>query len=303
MTAGRETRRGFWRENSLTLAFGTAFLVVLVCQAISGHAEFNEQMTVDGLQPLGFGDYLTSSDFAVDVTENWQSEFLQFFLYIFGTVYLVQRGSPESKKVHKAGSESEQEQRMGDHARPDSPRWAGTKDWRQAFYARSLGTVMGTLFVLSWLGQSITGTAAYNGRQLRQLEDPVSWAGYVATPTSGTAPCRTGSPNSSRSPPWSSCPSTSASAAPPNPSRSAPPTPRPASKADSGMPGPEGIRGRRTRGRRQRAARTPSVRAAAKIGFRAEGTRQEIPGPDGSRVPAVSPYAGAARPVAPLSVR
>ncbi|RKT03317.1 hypothetical protein BX286_1241 [Streptomyces sp. 3211.6] len=182
MTAGRETRRGFWRENSLTLAFGTAFLVVLVCQAISGHAEFNEQMTVDGLQPLGFGDYLTSSDFAVDVTENWQSEFLQFFLYIFGTVYLVQRGSPESKKVHKAGSESEQEQRMGDHARPDSPRWAGTKDWRQAFYARSLGTVMGTLFVLSWLGQSITGTAAYNGRQLRQLEDPVSWAGYVATP-------------------------------------------------------------------------------------------------------------------------
>lgn len=41
---------------------------------------------------------------------------------------------------------------------------------------------MGTLFVLSWLAQSITGTAAYNDQQLRQLEDPVSWAGYVATP-------------------------------------------------------------------------------------------------------------------------
>lgn len=36
---------------------------------------------------------------AVDVTENWQSEFLQFFLYIFGTVHLLQRGSPESKPV------------------------------------------------------------------------------------------------------------------------------------------------------------------------------------------------------------
>ncbi|MEV5973400.1 DUF6766 family protein [Streptomyces sp. NPDC051921] len=182
MTDSRETRRGFWRENSLTLAFGIAFLVVLACQAVAGHAEFNEQMTVEGLQPLGFGEYLTSSDFAVDVSENWQSEFLQFFLYIFGTVHLVQRGSPESKKVHKAGSESEQEQRMGDHARADSPRWAGTKDWRQTLYARSLGTVMGTLFVLSWLAQSIAGTAAYNDRQLRQLEDPVSWAGYVATP-------------------------------------------------------------------------------------------------------------------------
>ncbi|MBT2543455.1 hypothetical protein J7E99_22820 [Streptomyces sp. ISL-44] len=182
MTDSREPRRGFWRENSLTLAFGIAFLVVLACQAIAGHAEFNEQMTVEGLQPLSFGEYLTSSDFAVDVTENWQSEFLQFFLYIFGTVYLVQRGSPESKKVHQAGNESEQEQRMGDHARPDSPRWAGTKDWRQTLYARSLGTVMGALFVLSWLAQSITGTAAYNDQQLRRLEDPVSWAGYAATP-------------------------------------------------------------------------------------------------------------------------
>ncbi|WP_329286264.1 DUF6766 family protein [Streptomyces sp. NBC_00691] len=182
MNDSRVRRRGFWRENSLTLTFGIAFLVVLVCQAIAGRAEFNEQLTVEGLQQLTFGEYLTTSDFAVDVTENWQSEFLQFFLYIFGTVYLVQRGSPESKKVHEAGTESDQEQRVGDHARPDSPRWAGTKDWRQTLYARSLGAVMGSLFILSWLAQSISGTAAYNDQQLRQLEDPVSWADYVVTP-------------------------------------------------------------------------------------------------------------------------
>lgn len=164
MSGSGETRGGFWRENSLTLVFGLAFLVTLAFQAITGNAEFNEQMAVDGLQPVGFADYLVSSDFAVDVTENWQSEFLQFFLYIFGTVYLVQRGSPESKQVHRAGPESEREQRMGDHARHDSPRWAGTKDWRQTLYARSLGSVMGALFILSWLAQSISGTAAYNGR-------------------------------------------------------------------------------------------------------------------------------------------
>ncbi|MFG2998529.1 DUF6766 family protein [Streptomyces sp. NPDC048340] len=182
MAEGREPRRGFWRENSLTFFFGIAFLVVLACQAVAGQAEFNEQLTVDGLEPIGFADYLVSSEFAVDVTENWQSEFLQFFLYVFGTVYLVQRGSPESKEIHKAGTESEAEQRMGDHAGADSPRWAKTKDWRQTLYARSLGTVMGGLFVLSWLAQSITGTAAYNDLRLRQLEDPVTWAGYVVTP-------------------------------------------------------------------------------------------------------------------------
>lgn len=122
-----------------------------------------------------------SSDFAVDVTENWQSEFLQFFLYVFGTVWLVQRGSPESKEPHKAGPESDQEQRIGDHARADSPRWAGTKDWRQKLYSRSLGTVMAVFFLLSWLAQSIAGAAAYDEQQLRRLQPPLSWGAYLAS--------------------------------------------------------------------------------------------------------------------------
>ena len=45
------------------------------------------------------GRYVTSASCAVDVAENWQSEYLQFFLYIFLTVWLIQRGSPESKPV------------------------------------------------------------------------------------------------------------------------------------------------------------------------------------------------------------
>ncbi|MEV6574281.1 DUF6766 family protein [Streptomyces sp. NPDC051577] len=173
---------GFWRDNSLTLAFGTAFLAALVGQAFAGHAEFNEQFAVDGLQQIGFGEYLMSSDFAVDVTEDWQSEFLQFFLFIFGTVWLVQRGSPESKEVHKIGTESDREQRMGEHAEEDSPRWAGTKDGRQKVHSRSLGLLMGGFFVLSWLAQSITGVAAYDEQQLRQLQAPVGWGTHLVTP-------------------------------------------------------------------------------------------------------------------------
>ncbi|MEV4940696.1 DUF6766 family protein [Streptomyces zaomyceticus] len=182
MSGRSGTRQGsFWRDNSLTLAFGGAFFLVLAGQALAGHAGFNEGLAVDGMQQLTIGEYLMSSDFAVDVTENWQSEFLQFFLYIFGTVWLLQRGSPESKELHKAGPESDQKQRIGDHARADSPRWAGTKDWRQRLYSRSLGTAMALLFVLSWLAQSIAGTAAYNEQQLRELLPPVSWSGYLAS--------------------------------------------------------------------------------------------------------------------------
>ncbi|MEV7001792.1 DUF6766 family protein [Streptomyces sp. NPDC093982] len=173
--------RRFVRDNSLTLAFGVAFLLALAGQAVAGRAEFNQQLVVDGLAPIEFGDYLVSSDFAVDVSENWQSEYLQFFLYIFGTVYLLQRGSPESKEMHKAGVESERDQRMGEHAGPDSPRWAGTRDWRQTVFSRSLGLVMATIFLLSWLAQSIAGVAAFNEQRLRQLQAPIGWGEYLAS--------------------------------------------------------------------------------------------------------------------------
>ena len=119
--------RHWLRDNSLGLAFGLAFVLTLVGQAIAGRAEFNQQLAVDGLQQIGFVPFLTSSDFAVDVSENWQSEYLQFFLYIFGTVWLVQRGSPESKKLDKAGTGVRQGP-AGRRARHDThPRWAAAE--------------------------------------------------------------------------------------------------------------------------------------------------------------------------------
>ncbi|MFJ6121590.1 DUF6766 family protein [Streptomyces sp. NPDC092129] len=169
----------FVKHNGLTLAFGTGFLLTLVGQAVSGHADFNDQLVTDGLQPISFLPYLATSDFAVDVTENWQSEYLQFFLYIFGTVWLLQRGSPESKELHKAGVESDREQKVGAHAGPSSPRWAADTGWRGKLYSRSLGSVMAVIFVWSWLAQSITGVAAYNEQHLRQLQAPISWPQYL----------------------------------------------------------------------------------------------------------------------------
>ncbi|MFF1516117.1 DUF6766 family protein [Streptomyces sp. NPDC058305] len=169
------------RDNGISLGFGIAFLLALAGQAIAGCAEFNNQLATDGLAQVGFLDYLTSSDFAVDVTENWQSEYLQFFLYIFATVWLLQRGSPESKEMNKAGPESDKDQRVGQHAGPDSPRWARVGGVRQAVFSRSLGLVMAALFLLSWLAQSIAGVAAYNEQQLRELQAPTDWQHYLSS--------------------------------------------------------------------------------------------------------------------------
>jgi hypothetical protein len=174
-----EKSRGFLRDNALSLTFGVVFLATLVGQALSGVADFNAQQIADGLEPVSLGEYVTSSSFGVDVMENWQSEYLQFFLYIFGTVWLIQRGSSESKKPGEEGPESDKEQRVGRFANDDSPEWARTGGWRTAVFSRSLGLLMGGLFLLTWAASSIAGWAAYNGEQLGQLEDPVSYLGYL----------------------------------------------------------------------------------------------------------------------------
>ena len=103
-----ERSRGFLRDNALSLVFGGLFLLTLLGQAISGTADYNAQQVANGLEPVTLLEYVTSSSFGVDVMENWQSEYLQFFLYIFGTVWLIQRGSAESKKPGEEGLESDE---------------------------------------------------------------------------------------------------------------------------------------------------------------------------------------------------
>jgi hypothetical protein len=174
--------RRFLRDNSLGLLFGLLFLVSLVGQAFAGHADVNQQQVSEGLPPLSFGRYVTSASFAVDVTENWQSEYLQFFLFVYLTVWLLQKGSPESKQLDKTGRESDEDQKVGAYATDASPAWARVSGLRQALFSHSLGLVMGVIFVLSWLAQSITGVARYNEEQLANLQDPVSWGGYLLQP-------------------------------------------------------------------------------------------------------------------------
>ena len=169
------------RDHGLTLLFGTLFLLSLVGQAISGLADYNNQQLATGGEPVTIWQYVTSSSFAVDVAENWQSEYLQFFVFVLATVWFVQRGSTESKPVDEVGRESDEDQKVGRHADKDSPPWAKATGWRRTVFSHSLGLTMGLLFLGSWLAQSVAGRAAYNAEQLSERSDPVSWVGYVTS--------------------------------------------------------------------------------------------------------------------------
>jgi hypothetical protein len=174
--------RSFWRDNALSLVFGGLLLCALGGQAVWGLLGYNEAARTAGLQEVSFGRYVTSSGFAVDVAENWQSEYLQFLLYILLTVWLIQRGSPESKKVDERGGEDEKKQKVRRHADPESPRWAKVGGWRTALYSNSLGLVMALFFLGSWAAQLVAGTSAYNSERLRDRQAPISMLDYGHSP-------------------------------------------------------------------------------------------------------------------------
>ena len=171
----------FARFNGLSIAFGLLFVAAVIFQAIAGHADFNEEQRQHHGSEIGLGRYVTSANFGVALLENWQSEYLQFSLFILATIWLVQRGSTESKKVGEEGRESEEEQKMGEHAEPESPLWARVGGLRQLLYSNSLLVVMTLIFVGSWIAMSITGWVEYSDNRLEHQMDPVSWLDYLGS--------------------------------------------------------------------------------------------------------------------------
>ena len=174
--------RRFLFENGLSLFFGGLFIVSLVGQSFAGQHTYNAEQIEHGSKGVSWFNYVLSPDFGGKVLENWQSEFLQFTLFIVATVWLVQRGSNESKTLDSVGLESKQAQRLEGYAPENAPRWAKARDFRRVLYENSLLLAMTTLFLLMWLGQSLNNWREFNAQQLEHQEAAVSWGRYLLDP-------------------------------------------------------------------------------------------------------------------------
>ncbi len=173
--------RRFVRDNGLSLFFLALFLLALAGQSIAGYNVYNqEQLEHDG-QTISYLRFLVSSAFGANVLENWQSEWLQFWLFALATVWLVQKGSNESKAPESLGLETDEKQRVKGHAPKDAPRWAKLGDWRLTLYSYSFTIVMGVIFLATWLGQSFASLSIYNDEQAQHGKPESSWATYVTS--------------------------------------------------------------------------------------------------------------------------
>jgi hypothetical protein len=94
-------------RHSLSLTFGALFLVTIALHAVGGAGEYNEEQAAHGepgrVTALG---YVATSRFWFESLQNWQSEFLSLAGMVLLTIWLRQHGSPESKPVDAAHSET-----------------------------------------------------------------------------------------------------------------------------------------------------------------------------------------------------
>lgn len=172
--------RRLLRENGLGLFFLVSFLLALVGQSIAGQRAFNADQREHGEAALSYARYLVSPSFGGAVMENWQSEFLQFSLFILATIWLTQKGSNESKVIERAGLESDREQRVGGYAPENAPRLAklgpGARRW---LYENSLLLAMTGIFFATWFTQSLNNWKVYNADQHSHGGAPVRYGRYL----------------------------------------------------------------------------------------------------------------------------
>jgi hypothetical protein len=94
-TSERPMRR-LWHDYGLSLTLAAMFLIAWALQTWAGWVEFVSDERAAGEIPEAFGADGYVWSWAQATFENWQSEFLQVFVFIVLTTFLVHRHSHES---------------------------------------------------------------------------------------------------------------------------------------------------------------------------------------------------------------
>ena len=180
MSAAAQTQSiedGGWLRNSkLAFACFAIFAILLVAQSLTGWRDRNNDAHDHHEPTISYSHYLTTGHFVEATFENWESEFLQMGAYIVLTVFLVQKGSAESKDP--ANEEDDPNSHVDD---PDAP-WPVRRGgiWL-TLYKNSLLSAFVLLFIGSWIGHALGGAAEYNANGASHGQSAISVVEYIRT--------------------------------------------------------------------------------------------------------------------------
>ena len=96
-------KRGGWAlkiyQNSLSIALFSLFAASFALHAVGGAMEYNREQAEHNEPPVSTVEFVQTSQFWFQSFQNWQSEFLSIGAMVVLSIFLRQKGSPESKPV------------------------------------------------------------------------------------------------------------------------------------------------------------------------------------------------------------
>jgi len=169
----------FLRRNALGLVTFGLFAVLTVALLVTGQRSYNADQLDHGGTGVDLISYLGEGHFWEAVFENWESEFLQMAAYVILTVYLIQKGSAESKDP-TTHEHVDDDPRHADLRKPVP--WPVRRGgiWL-VLYEHSLLLAFVALFVGSIIGHAFGGVDDYNAELQEHGGTAVSLWGYVSS--------------------------------------------------------------------------------------------------------------------------
>lgn len=93
-------------KHSLSLAFGILFAISFSLHFYGSLKAYNEEQVSKKQQVITASEYITESRFWFESFQNWQSEFLAVASLVILSIWLREKGSPESKPVDMPHTET-----------------------------------------------------------------------------------------------------------------------------------------------------------------------------------------------------
>jgi hypothetical protein len=166
------------RNNGLSIALFSFFIISLVCMTIAGLYNYNHEQAAHGEAEVTILEYISSGNFLEALSENMESEFLQMFFYLIFTAMLYQKGSAESKDPEKT---EEVDRDPLTNIKPDSPGPVKKGGFILKVYENSLSIAFLLLFIISFVLHGAGGVKEYNSEQVSHGAQAITFTGYFFT--------------------------------------------------------------------------------------------------------------------------
>lgn len=93
-------------KHSLAIVLALLFALSFILHLYGSLKDENEKLNLKGLPPEHFSGYISSPRFWFESFQNWQSEFLSVFAIVVLSIFLREKGSPQSKPVDAPNDET-----------------------------------------------------------------------------------------------------------------------------------------------------------------------------------------------------